>query len=146
MCAFCCVRLVLPYQAERSAWGTSPKRPILCRVGRKTLTQLISYFLLDPPTSRQTSQLVGCRMYKVLALSQPSQWLPSSCFNWLLCCAFSFRCVLKWKRQLNEMAEYSACDSDKQQFGLSAVFDSVWLTFRPTICSRPRLTVVFLSK
>jgi len=36
---FCCVRFSFSYQAKRLAWRTSPKWPILCRVGRKTLTQ-----------------------------------------------------------------------------------------------------------
>ena len=34
--------LVFPYQAKRLAWGTSPKWPILCRVGHKTIMQSIS--------------------------------------------------------------------------------------------------------
>jgi len=34
--------LVFPHQAKRLAWGTSPKWPILCGVGRKTLTQSIN--------------------------------------------------------------------------------------------------------
>jgi len=40
-CAFVVLGLVFPYQVERLAWGTSPKLPILCRVGCKTLTQSI---------------------------------------------------------------------------------------------------------
>jgi len=36
---FCCV---FPYQAKRLAWEMSPKWPVLCRVGCKTLTQSIS--------------------------------------------------------------------------------------------------------
>jgi len=41
MCAFVVLGLVFPYQAKRLAWGTSPKWPILCRVGCKTTTQSI---------------------------------------------------------------------------------------------------------
>jgi len=41
MRAFVVLGFVFPYQAKRLAWGTSPKLPILCRVGRKTLTQSI---------------------------------------------------------------------------------------------------------
>jgi len=42
MCAFVVLGFVFPYQAKRLAWGTSPKWPILYRVGRKTLTQSIN--------------------------------------------------------------------------------------------------------
>jgi len=42
MCAFVVLGLVFPYQAKRLAWGTSLKWPILCRVGRKALTQSIN--------------------------------------------------------------------------------------------------------
>jgi len=38
MRAFVVLGLVFPYQAKRLAWGTSPKRLILCRVGRKPTT------------------------------------------------------------------------------------------------------------
>jgi len=41
MCAFVVLGLVFPYQARRLAWRTSPKWPILCRVGCKTTTQSI---------------------------------------------------------------------------------------------------------
>ena len=41
MRAFVMLGLVFPHQAKRLAWGTSPKWPILCWVGRKTLTQSI---------------------------------------------------------------------------------------------------------
>jgi len=34
MCAFVVLGLVFPYQGKRLAWGTSPKWPILCWVGR----------------------------------------------------------------------------------------------------------------
>jgi len=37
MCAFVVLGLVFPYQAKRLAWRTSPKWPILCRLGCKTL-------------------------------------------------------------------------------------------------------------
>jgi len=47
MCAFVVLGLVFQYQAKRFAWGTSPKWPILCRVGRKTLTQSISLEQMD---------------------------------------------------------------------------------------------------
>jgi len=42
MCAFVVLGLVFPYKAKRLACGTSPKWPILCRVGHKTLTQSIN--------------------------------------------------------------------------------------------------------
>jgi len=42
MCAFVVLGLVFPYQAKRLAWGTSPIWPVLCWVGRKTLTQSIN--------------------------------------------------------------------------------------------------------
>jgi len=42
MHAFVVLGLVFPCQAKTLAWGTSPKWPILCRVGRKTLTQSIN--------------------------------------------------------------------------------------------------------
>ena len=42
ICAFVALSLVFPYQVKRLAWGTSPKWPILCRVGRNTTTQWIS--------------------------------------------------------------------------------------------------------
>jgi len=38
MRAFVVLGFVFPYQAKRLAWGTSLKRPILCRVGCGTLT------------------------------------------------------------------------------------------------------------
>jgi len=38
---FVVLGLVFPYQAKRLAWGTSPKWPILCRMGHKTTTQSI---------------------------------------------------------------------------------------------------------
>jgi len=38
MCAFVVSGFVYPYQAKRLVWGTSLKWPILCSVGRKTLT------------------------------------------------------------------------------------------------------------
>jgi len=37
MYAFVVLGFVFPSQAKRLAWGTSPKWPILCRVGHKTL-------------------------------------------------------------------------------------------------------------
>jgi len=43
MCAFVVLRLVFPCQGKRLAWRTSPKWPILCRVGRKTTAQSINY-------------------------------------------------------------------------------------------------------
>jgi len=42
MCAFAVLGLVFPYQAKRLAWGTSPKWPVWCWVGRETTTQSIS--------------------------------------------------------------------------------------------------------
>ena len=42
MSAFVVLHLVFLYQAKSLAWGTSPKWSILCRVGRKTLTQSIN--------------------------------------------------------------------------------------------------------
>jgi len=42
MCAFVVLDLVFPYQDTRLAWGTSPKWPVLCWVGRKTLTQSVN--------------------------------------------------------------------------------------------------------
>ena len=41
MCAFVVLGLVFPYQAKRLAWGTCPKLPILCQVGRKMITQSV---------------------------------------------------------------------------------------------------------
>ena len=38
---FIVLGLVFPYQAMRLAWETSPKLIILCREGRKSLTQSI---------------------------------------------------------------------------------------------------------
>jgi len=38
---FSCVRFSFPCQAKILVWGTSPRRPILCRVGRETITQSI---------------------------------------------------------------------------------------------------------
>jgi len=38
--------LVFPYQARRLAWGTSPKWPVLCRVGRITGTQSINQSII----------------------------------------------------------------------------------------------------
>jgi len=38
MCAFVVLGFVFSIQAKRLFWGTSPKWPILCRLGRKTLT------------------------------------------------------------------------------------------------------------
>jgi len=35
MRAFVVLGLVFSYQSKRLAWGTSPKSPILCRVGHK---------------------------------------------------------------------------------------------------------------
>jgi len=43
MCAFCVN--FFSYQAKRLAWGTSAKWPVLCRVGRKTLTSIRSVCL-----------------------------------------------------------------------------------------------------
>jgi len=43
MCAFIVLSFVFPCQAKRLAQRTSPKWPILCRVGRKTLTQSINW-------------------------------------------------------------------------------------------------------
>jgi len=42
MRAFVVLGLVFPYQAKRLAWRTSPKWPILCQVGCKTLTRSIN--------------------------------------------------------------------------------------------------------
>ena len=42
MCAFVVLGLVFPYWANGLVCGTSPKWPILCRVGRKTLAKLNS--------------------------------------------------------------------------------------------------------
>jgi len=52
MCAFVVFCLVFRCQAKRLAWGTSPIWPILCRVGRKTLTQSIN--LGDSPSQKIT--------------------------------------------------------------------------------------------
>jgi len=41
MHAFVVLDFVFPYQAKRLAWGTSPKGPILCQVGRKSASQSI---------------------------------------------------------------------------------------------------------
>jgi len=51
MCSCVVLGLVVPYQAKRLAWGTSPKWPILCWLGRKTTTQSIlkSNFWPEPP-------------------------------------------------------------------------------------------------
>jgi len=40
MCAFVVLGFVFPYQAKRLALETSPKLPILCRVGRKTFKMI----------------------------------------------------------------------------------------------------------
>jgi len=37
MCAFVVLGFVFPYKTKRLAWGTCPKWPNLCWVGRKTL-------------------------------------------------------------------------------------------------------------
>jgi len=37
---------VFPHQAKRLAWKTYPKLPILCHMGRKALTQSISFFVV----------------------------------------------------------------------------------------------------
>jgi len=42
MRAFVVLGFVFPYQAKRLAWGTSLKWPILCRMGRKALTQSVN--------------------------------------------------------------------------------------------------------
>jgi len=55
MCAFVVLGLVFPYQAERLAWGTSSKSPILCRVGHKATTQSVisnGFFLLQVEENR----------------------------------------------------------------------------------------------
>jgi len=44
MHAFVVLGIVFPYQVKRSACGTSPKWPILCRVRRKTFTQSLNQF------------------------------------------------------------------------------------------------------
>jgi len=56
MCAFDVLGLVFPYQAKRLAWGMSPKSPILCRVGRKILTQSINQV-----TQIDVEMAIGCR-------------------------------------------------------------------------------------
>jgi len=48
MCPFVVLCLVFPYQAKRLAWRTSPKWPILCRVGHKTTTQSVWEFNFLP--------------------------------------------------------------------------------------------------
>jgi len=53
MRAFVVLGLVFRYQAKRLAWGTSLKWPILCWVGRKTLTRTRTiYFLLSSLESK----------------------------------------------------------------------------------------------
>jgi len=42
MCVFVVLGFVFPYQAKRLAWETSPKWPILWRMGCETLTQSIN--------------------------------------------------------------------------------------------------------
>jgi len=41
-CAFVVLALVFSIPSQQMAWETSPKWPILCRVGRETLTQSMS--------------------------------------------------------------------------------------------------------
>jgi len=54
MCAFVVLGLVFPYHAKRLARRTSPKWPILCRVGRKKHSSINqSCFTLS--TSSQSS-------------------------------------------------------------------------------------------
>jgi len=51
MCAFVVLHLVFPHQAKRLAWGTSPKWPVLCWVGRKTTTQSINLVVVKGEAS-----------------------------------------------------------------------------------------------
>jgi len=53
---------VFPHQAKRLAWRTSPKWPILCRVGRKTLAQSINkqQYYMYVLSVLQTRQLLCC--------------------------------------------------------------------------------------
>jgi len=46
MHAFVVLGFVFPYQAKRLAWRTYPKLPILCQMGRQTVTQSISFFVV----------------------------------------------------------------------------------------------------
>jgi len=51
MRAFVMLGFVFPCQTKRLVWGRLQKWPILCRVGRKTLT------LFHPPLSRRTRKM-----------------------------------------------------------------------------------------
>jgi len=66
MCAFVLLGLVFAYQANRLAWETSPKLPVLCRVGYKTTTQSIIVQCSPCHIAFQTISLTdftACRWY-----------------------------------------------------------------------------------
>ena len=69
MYAFVVLGLVCPYQAKRLAWGTSPKWPVLCRVGRKTTTQSVNQQCKHHLCS--TSVLIAASSWTWLASSPP---------------------------------------------------------------------------
>jgi len=63
MRAFVVLGFVFPYQAKRLAWRTSPKWPILCRVGCKTTTQSISPSWISGPWCWLSCPVAGVFRY-----------------------------------------------------------------------------------
>jgi len=63
MCAYVVLGFVFPYQAKLLACRTSPKWPILCRVGCKTTTQSINQSI------KQTIVYISCISCVFIAIS-----------------------------------------------------------------------------
>jgi len=85
MRAFVVLGLVFPYQAKRLVWGRSPKRPVLCRVERKALTQSI-----NPVGSAPIWLANTCEEGKKLANFQLWVWFMGQCVS---SCKISWRSV-----------------------------------------------------
>ena len=99
MCAFVVLGLpvVFPYQANRLSLGTSPKWPILCWVGRKTLTQSINQslwgFVRGSPLRDFCSQ---------------TMWRTALAKSWTRpCCRFCNRCLVLCSGVLSSVATAS---------------------------------------
>jgi len=56
MHAFVVLSVIFPFQANRLVWGMSPKRPMLCLVGCKTLTQS----MIKNQPDRTASECMAC--------------------------------------------------------------------------------------
>jgi len=141
MCAFVVLGLVFPYPAKSLAWGTSPKWPVLCRVGRKTTTLCQSMSLVgcfsEAEWARFDADKNNCvqsssREAVVVVAGTVCEWITSrqdllSC-RW---CGIRHRCVTALRPLLQHHRRQTRYDSSTRQvlIGVSASLERQnWLS------------------